>query len=122
MLEAALAAVGARAEDCAMIGDTAYDMAMATAAGARALGVAWGYHPPAELLATGAEAVAANPAELGHLLGLTTMSEPIPPPRALRSSRLVRLAGVVLVLLGLAIQSGRRRGAAAASRRWSAMP
>ncbi len=71
MLEAALAAVGANPEDCAMIGDTAYDMAMATAAGTRALGVAWGYHPPAELLATGAEAVAANPAELGVLLGLT---------------------------------------------------
>jgi len=71
MLEAALAAVGANAADCAMIGDTAYDMAMATAAGTRALGVAWGYHPPAELLATGAEAVAANPAELGVLLGLT---------------------------------------------------
>ncbi len=72
MLEAALAAVGASAADCAMIGDTAYDMAMATAAGTRALGVAWGYHPPAELLATGAEAVAANPAELGVLLGLTS--------------------------------------------------
>ena len=53
-----------------MIGDTAYDMAMAKAAGTRALGVAWGYHPPAELLAAGAETVAANPDELGRLLGL----------------------------------------------------
>ena len=70
MLEAALAAVGAAPEDCAMIGDTAYDMAMAGAAGVRALGVAWGYHSPDELFATGAEAVAANPVELGILLGL----------------------------------------------------
>ena len=53
-----------------MIGDTAYDMAMAKAAGTRALGVAWGYHSSSELLATGAEAVAANAAELGGLLGL----------------------------------------------------
>ena len=70
MLEAALGAVGAEPQDCAMIGDTAYDMAMAKAAGTRALGVAWGYHPPAELLAAGAEAVAANTAELGTMLGL----------------------------------------------------
>lgn len=70
MLEAALAAVGAEPGHCAMIGDTAYDMAMARTAGTRALGVAWGYHSPADLLATGAEAVAANAAELGRFLGL----------------------------------------------------
>ena len=51
-----------------MIGDTAYDMAMARAAGVRALGVAWGYHAPDELIEAGAEAVAATPAELEALL------------------------------------------------------
>ena len=51
-----------------MIGDTVYDIDMARAAGCRAIGVAWGYHAPEELLAAGAEAVAATPAELGDLL------------------------------------------------------
>ncbi len=51
-----------------MIGDTVFDIEMAVAAGTRALGVAWGYHTPDELLAAGAEAVAATPAELGELL------------------------------------------------------
>jgi phosphoglycolate phosphatase len=51
-----------------MIGDTLYDIEMARAAGCRALGVAWGYHDPAELLAAGAEAVAETPAHLGEML------------------------------------------------------
>ena len=70
MLDAALAATGARARDSAMIGDTAYDMAMARAAGVRAIGVAWGYHAASELVAAGAEMVAASPAELGRILGV----------------------------------------------------
>ena len=68
MLEAALAAVGAEPADCVMIGDTAYDIAMARAAGVRALGVAWGYHAAEELLAAGAEAVAQTADELGELI------------------------------------------------------
>jgi phosphoglycolate phosphatase len=51
-----------------MIGDTAFDMAMARAAGCRALGVAWGYHAAEELIAAGAEAVAHTPAELEELI------------------------------------------------------
>jgi phosphoglycolate phosphatase len=43
-----------------VIGDTVYDMQMARAAGARALGVAWGYHDPAGLGRSGAQAVAAS--------------------------------------------------------------
>lgn len=70
MLEAALAATGAAPEDCAMIGDTDFDIAMAWAAGTRAIGVAWGYHAPDELLAAGAEAVAQTPQELPALLGV----------------------------------------------------
>lgn len=68
MLEAAMAETGASAADCVMIGDTTYDMAMAGAAGVRALGVDWGYHSVDELRAGGAEAVAASTAELKELL------------------------------------------------------
>ena len=36
-----------------MVGDTTYDVAMARDAGARAIGVAWGYHPVSDLEAAG---------------------------------------------------------------------
>ncbi len=68
MLQAAMAEAGAAPEHTVMIGDTAYDMAMARAAGTRALGVAWGYHAAEELLASGAQAVARTPAELEDML------------------------------------------------------
>lgn len=68
MLEAAMAETGASAADCVMIGDTTYDMAMAGAAGVRALGVDWGYHSAEELRGGGAEAVATSIAELKELL------------------------------------------------------
>lgn len=68
MLEAAIAEAGARREETVMIGDTAYDIDMARAAGCRAIGVAWGYHAPEELVAAGAEAVAHSAAELGTML------------------------------------------------------
>jgi phosphoglycolate phosphatase len=51
-----------------MIGDTEYDIAMARAAGVRAVGVDWGYHTARELFDAGAEAVAANPPHLLELL------------------------------------------------------
>jgi phosphoglycolate phosphatase len=44
MLEAALAETGLSADQAVMIGDTEFDMAMAQAAGMRAIGVSWGYH------------------------------------------------------------------------------
>ena len=68
MLEAAMHEAGAQAADTVMIGDTAFDMAMARAAGCRAIGVAWGYHPPVELIAAGADAVAQTSAELEVLI------------------------------------------------------
>ena len=68
MLETAMAEAGARPNDTVMIGDTVYDIEMARAAGCRALGVAWGYHAPHELLAAGAEAVAETPARLWEML------------------------------------------------------
>ena len=68
MLAAAMADAGAEPGDTVMIGDTAFDIAMARAAGCRAIGVAWGYHAPDELLAAGAEAVARTAAELEDLI------------------------------------------------------
>ena len=72
MLETAMAEAGALPADTVMIGDTVYDVEMGLAAGCRALGVAWGYHDPAELLAAGAEAVAETPAQLGEMLDAGT--------------------------------------------------
>ena len=68
MLEAALAEAGCVPRDAVMIGDTAYDMAMAVSAGVRAIGVDWGYHDSAELTAAGAAHVARSAADLEELL------------------------------------------------------
>lgn len=68
MLEAALAEACALPADAVMIGDTQYDIAMAVNAGVRGIGVDWGYHTPAELIAAGAETVVPTPAELLELL------------------------------------------------------
>lgn len=68
MLQAALAATGTVPAAAVMIGDTAYDMLMACEAGVRAIGVAWGYHDRAELLAAGAEFVAPTVADLQDYL------------------------------------------------------
>jgi phosphoglycolate phosphatase len=64
MIQAALAEAGAAAETSMMIGDTSYDMIMAKAAGVAAIGVGWGYHDRHELLAAGADQVAARPSEI----------------------------------------------------------
>lgn len=68
MLEAALAEAGVDPRDAVMIGDTSFDMEMASAAGVRAIGVAWGYHDTQELLDAGAVAVAGSVAELEEML------------------------------------------------------
>lgn len=52
-----LAETGVEARDAVVIGDTEFDMAMGRAAGARALGVTWGYHPTDRLIGGGAEGV-----------------------------------------------------------------
>jgi phosphoglycolate phosphatase len=68
MLEAALFEAGAQPGEAVMIGDTSFDMQMAAAARVPAIGVAWGYHSPSELLATGARQVAGTVEELGEML------------------------------------------------------
>ncbi|MBF0560905.1 MAG: HAD-IA family hydrolase [Alphaproteobacteria bacterium] len=57
MLVAAMAEAGVAPEHTAMIGDATFDMIMARAAGARAIGVGWGYHAAADLEQAGAETV-----------------------------------------------------------------
>ena len=47
-----------------VVGDTTYDIELARNAGARALGVAWGYHAPEDLMAAGAERVLESFAEV----------------------------------------------------------
>lgn len=55
---------GMDARDAVVIGDAIYDMQMGKAAGARAIGVSWGYSTTAALLLAGADAVVDRPADL----------------------------------------------------------
>jgi phosphoglycolate phosphatase len=57
MVLQAMEETGATAQDTVVIGDSIYDMGMASAAGALALGVSWGYHPAHALLESGASIV-----------------------------------------------------------------
>lgn len=74
MIETAMAEAGAAAHTTVMIGDTSYDMQMGRNAGTRVLGVAWGYHPPEELLATGAHAVVEAVGDLPAMMAQTTQA------------------------------------------------
>jgi phosphoglycolate phosphatase len=64
MVLKAMAETGMEAAATVVIGDTSFDMEMARAAGATAIGVAWGYHEIAELASSGAHAVIHQPADL----------------------------------------------------------
>ena len=64
MLDQAMADAGAGPGTTVMIGDTSYDMLMAKAAGAWAVGVAWGYHDEAVLRGAGADDVVRDAADL----------------------------------------------------------
>jgi phosphoglycolate phosphatase len=67
----ALRDTGLSADEAVLIGDSIYDMQMAKAAGAHAIGVAWGYHPPADLIAAGADVIVEDFAALDD--GLDTL-------------------------------------------------
>lgn len=64
MVAQAMAEAGAVPETTIVIGDTSFDMAMGVAAGARALGVDWGYHEPNDLWAAGAYHIVTHPNEI----------------------------------------------------------
>jgi phosphoglycolate phosphatase len=53
---------------CALVGDSATDIATARAAGMRAIGVSWGLRPRQELVEAGADAVIDAPVELARWL------------------------------------------------------
>jgi phosphoglycolate phosphatase len=82
MLRQAMADVDAAPDETLMIGDSTFDMAMARGAGVTAIGVSWGYHPPAALTEAGATAVVDSYSELrAHLarLGLFRASQSAAP-------------------------------------------
>lgn len=68
MLEAALFEAAAQPAQAVMIGDTTFDIDMGRAANVASIGVAWGYHAPEELTASGAMGVARDVAQLGQML------------------------------------------------------
>lgn len=68
MVLMACAEAGVAPEATTLVGDTVFDMAMAKAAGARGIGVTWGYHPAETLIPGGAAALAHDfPSLLGLL-------------------------------------------------------
>jgi phosphoglycolate phosphatase len=62
MALAAIAEAGAVPQRSVVVGDTSFDIRMARAAGAGAIGAGWGYHEPQELAEAGAHGVANEPA------------------------------------------------------------
>lgn len=73
MVQRALRETGADRWNTVVVGDTAFDMLMAKAAGAGAVGVTWGYHVATDLLDAGADRLtdtfAAVPVAVGELMG-----------------------------------------------------
>ena len=65
MVLEAMAAAGAEPAQTVVVGDTSHDVLMARNAGARAFGVAWGFHEPGEILAAGAHELHEDFASLG---------------------------------------------------------
>lgn len=57
MLQQAMLETQSSVERTVMVGDTTYDMIMARSAGVAAIGVAWGYHPVADLERAGAHLI-----------------------------------------------------------------
>jgi phosphoglycolate phosphatase len=84
MVEQAMEETGAASADTVVVGDSVYDMAMARAAGATAIGVAWGYHPAETLREAGAAVIldefAALMPALDRLWGATLRAPQIQRP------------------------------------------
>jgi phosphoglycolate phosphatase len=64
MVLQALSEAGVEAGNAIMIGDTAFDIEMARAAGVRGVAVSWGYHHPDRLHAAGASRIVNDMSEL----------------------------------------------------------
>ena len=57
-------ALGAKPEECVLVGDSDVDMITAKNAGFFALGVSWGYRPVSRLVEMGADAIAHKPSDI----------------------------------------------------------
>ncbi|GLQ57468.1 HAD-IA family hydrolase [Devosia nitrariae] len=57
MLLRAMDETGAATSETVMVGDTVFDIELGRAAGVATIGVTWGYHDPADLVAAGADAM-----------------------------------------------------------------
>lgn len=68
MVLAAMRATDVSARDTVVVGDTEFDIAMSRAAGARSIGVTWGYHRPDALMRAGADMLIEHFAELAGAL------------------------------------------------------
>ncbi|MCR4379032.1 MAG: HAD-IA family hydrolase [Rhodospirillales bacterium] len=68
MMLNAMRDTGVEPEYTVMIGDTTYDVEMASNAGVKTIGVAWGYHETDELMDAGAMVVVHSAAELMNAL------------------------------------------------------
>jgi phosphoglycolate phosphatase len=64
MIATAIQETGATAASTVMIGDTTFDIEMAKNADVAGIGVAWGYHPVAQLQLAGAHAIARDYTDL----------------------------------------------------------
>jgi phosphoglycolate phosphatase len=88
MVLAAMEEAGVGPADTVVIGDTVFDVAMAHAAGCRAIGVTWGYHAADTLAGAGAHAVIEDFAALVPTLetmwdgeaGVFASATPLAPP------------------------------------------
>ena len=60
--------IGVTASQALMVGDTSFDTMMAKAAGAKAIGVGWGYQTIDEMLDSGADVIAETHEELRDIL------------------------------------------------------
>ncbi len=68
MVLRAMAEIGVEPKNTVVIGDTSFDILMARAAGAHAVGVSWGNHPVAELQAAGAHRLVDRLEDLLHAI------------------------------------------------------
>jgi phosphoglycolate phosphatase len=76
MVLQALSETGVKAEDAIMVGDTAFDIEMARAAGVRGVAVSWGYHGSDRLYEAGASRVVNDMNELREHLFESISSAP----------------------------------------------
>lgn len=68
MVQQAMSDAGVEPAETVVVGDTTFDVEMAGAAGAQAIGVSWGYHPPEALHRAGARVVLESFQELPRQL------------------------------------------------------